>query len=182
MTFTMDWAGWFLLAGVLIGIAGGMLGIGGGILVIPILVAIFKFGHVKAVGTSLAMLLPPIGIFAFIEYYRHGNVDVRAAIFLALGFSIGAFLGSKAVNQQLVSTETLRLLFAFFLLYVAGSIIFRQTSSTVWATVKTGLMMGFFAVGYVLALLIGKRLARRFSAREAFVSNLSKPVAPDYEI
>src|SRR5215216_6007709 len=109
-----------VLVGLLIGILGGMLGIGGGVLVIPVLVTLYGFTYPQAVGTSLGMLLPPIGIFAFATYYRSGNISIAAAGFLALGFAIGAYFGAKLVATGMIPQETLRILFAFFLMYVAG--------------------------------------------------------------
>jgi uncharacterized membrane protein YfcA len=180
----MTWPmlGSLVVIGVLIGVVGGMLGIGGGVLVIPALVAFFGFEHEKAVGTSLGMLLPPIGIFAFLTYYRHGNVDVTASLLLAIGFAAGAFFGAKAVNFEMIPADRLRLFFAFFLLYVASSIIFRHSDHRVWAVTKTAALMAVFAIAYLGARLIGTRLKRSFSMRETFVSGLQQPLAPDYEI
>jgi uncharacterized membrane protein YfcA len=171
-----------VVIGLLVGIVSGMLGIGGGVLVIPALVFLFGFSHERAVGTSLAMLLPPIGIFAFMEYYRHGNVDIRAALLLALGFAVGAYIGGRLVNQRMVDSDTLRMFFAFLLLYIAGSILFGHSESRVWAATKTGGLMLAAGVAYVAAKLIGKRLERRFVAREVFVAGLGESLAPDYEI
>src|SRR2546430_8806169 len=104
-----------ICSGLIVGIISGMLGIGGGVLIIPALVVLFRFPHERAVGTSLGMLLPPIGIFAFLEYWRHGNVDLTAALLLAAGFAAGAYFGGMTVNARVVHPETLRLLFAFLL-------------------------------------------------------------------
>src|SRR5580765_8167162 len=84
-----------LLAGVglLIGVLSGLVGIGGGILVIPVLMIGFAFSQAEANGTSLAMLLPPIGIFAVLTYSRAGYVNWRFALVLAAGFAPGAYLG-----------------------------------------------------------------------------------------
>jgi uncharacterized membrane protein YfcA len=126
-----------LLIGLFIGVVGGMLGIGGGVLIIPALTLIFGLGHERAVGTSLAMLLPPIGIFAFLEYYRHGNADLRVAGVLAVSFAFGAYFGGRWANSGAIPTPALRMLFAFFLLYVAGNIIFARTDARVWALIQT---------------------------------------------
>src|SRR4029434_2527315 len=99
MTMSFGTVVLLLIVRLVIVVAGGMLGIGGGVLVIAALVVIFKQPHETAVGTSLAMLLPPIGIFAFLEYYRHGNVNVPMAALLAAGFAIGAYFGGRAVNS-----------------------------------------------------------------------------------
>jgi len=173
---------WYILIGLLIGIISGMLGIGGGVLVIPVLVFLFGFSHERAIGTSLGMLLPPIGIFAFLTYYRTGNVNVAAAMLLAVGFAGGAWIGALLVNNRLIPSDTLRLLFAFLLLYVAGSIIFAHTEHRVWAVTKTAGLMLAAAVAYLGAKLIGKRLERRFSVAETYLAGLTEPLAPDYEI
>ena len=170
-----------LLVGLAIGIAGGMLGIGGGVLVIPALVVIFKQPHETAVGTSLAMLLPPIGIFAFLEYYRHGNANVPMAALLACGFAVGAYLGGRLVNSGAIPRDALRMLFAFFLLYVAGSIL-TQADKYVWAVIKTGVVLAGSAIAYVTLRLIGKRVARTLTPREVFADALQHPLRPDYEI
>src|SRR5687767_4222831 len=106
-----------LAIGLAIGVVSGMLGIGGGVFVIPALVILFGFSQKAAVGTSLGMLLPPIGIFAFLAYYRAGHVDLRAALLLAAAFAIGAYVGGRIVIAGFVPENVLRLLFVFFMLY-----------------------------------------------------------------
>src|SRR5437764_11563390 len=88
--------------GLVIGIISGMLGIGGGVLVIPALTFLFGFTQQMAVGTSVGMLLPPIGVFAFVRFYKSGQVDLPAAGLLALGFAAGAYVGAVLVTRQLV--------------------------------------------------------------------------------
>jgi len=170
-----------VLVGLFIGIVGGMLGIGGGVLVIPALVIFFKVDHETAVGTSLAMLLPPIGVFAFLEYYRAGNVNLPMAMLLAAGFAVGAYFGGRWVNSGAIPRDVLRLMFAFFLLYVAGSIIF-QSDARVWALIKTAGVMLVMGVTYLLLRTVGRRMEKRLSPRETFASALRQPLRPDYEI
>jgi hypothetical protein len=78
-----------ILIGLMTGVVSGLIGIGGGIFLVPALVYLFKMSQHEAQGTSLATLLLPIGLFGVWEYYRHGQVDVRIAALLALGFAIG---------------------------------------------------------------------------------------------
>jgi len=78
--------------GILGGIASGLFGVGGGIVVVPALIYWAGFTQHKATGTSLAVLLPPIGLAATVEYYRHGNVDVPAAVILAATMFLGAWV------------------------------------------------------------------------------------------
>src|SRR5512141_1034119 len=84
-----------LLAGVLVGIFSGMLGVGGGIVLIPILVYGFKMNQKLAQGTSLAMLLPPTGILAFMQYYKAGNADLKLGLLVAIGVLIGGYFGGS---------------------------------------------------------------------------------------
>ena len=106
----------FLLVGLAVGVLSGMVGLGGGVLIIPILTYGFGMSQHKAQGTSLGALLAPIGLLAFLEYYKAGNVDVRAAIFIALGFLAGGYFGGRWA--QLFSDATLRRGFAVLLIAV----------------------------------------------------------------
>jgi uncharacterized protein len=107
-----DWLT-FVLIGALGGVASGLFGVGGGIVVVPALIYWAGFTQHRATGTSLAVLLPPIGLAATIEYYRHGNVDVRAAVLLAASMFAGAWVGAYFANQM--KGPHLRLLFGVFL-------------------------------------------------------------------
>ena len=82
-----------------IGLAGGILsglfGIGGGLVIVPGLVILAGFPPARAAGTSLAALLLPVGLFGAIEYYRAGQVDVQAAVVIAVGLLVGAFFGAR---------------------------------------------------------------------------------------
>ncbi|MDD3649894.1 sulfite exporter TauE/SafE family protein [Immundisolibacter sp.] len=102
----------FALIGLGGGLASGLFGIGGGILIVPALVYWAGFSQHQATGTSLAVLLPPVGLAAVIEYYRHGNVDVHAAVILAATLFVGAWLGAEAANR--LDGPYLRLLFGIF--------------------------------------------------------------------
>lgn len=84
----------FLLVGVFTGAMSGMFGIGGGVFVIPAMVYLFGFSQKTATGTSLAMLLPPIGILAFLQFYKAGHVSVPAAVLLIAGFLAGSWLSA----------------------------------------------------------------------------------------
>ncbi len=84
----------FLLVGTFTGAVSGMFGIGGGVFVIPAMVYFFGFSQKMATGTSLGMLLPPIGILAFIQFYRSGNVSVPAMVLLVVGFLAGSWLSA----------------------------------------------------------------------------------------
>lgn len=114
----------FLLVGLAVGVISGMVGLGGGVFIIPILVYGFKMSQHKAQGTSLGALLAPIGLLAFWEYYKAGNVDLRAAIMIAVGFLLGGYFGGRWA--QLVSDATLRRGFAVLLIIVGVRMLLQK--------------------------------------------------------
>ena len=111
---------------VLIGIAAGMLsglvGIGGGLIIVPALVYFLGFSQHTAQGTSLAMILLPVGIFAVIFYYKQGHVDIKVVWLLALGFIIGSALGSKVALN--LPQETVKKIFAILMIAIAMKMLF----------------------------------------------------------
>jgi uncharacterized membrane protein YfcA len=113
-----------LLVGLVVGMVSGVVGIGGGILFVPALVGIAGMSQHKAQGTSLGALLAPVGIFAFVEYYRKGNADLRVALLLAAGFLVGGYFG--AVGAQHIPELWLRRIFALTLIAVGGRMWFSR--------------------------------------------------------
>ncbi len=113
-----------ILIGTIAGLASGALGIGGGIIIIPALVFIMGLSQQTAQGTSLAMMVPPIGIMAAMNYYKVGSVNLRYAIVLAIFFTIGAYLSSKIILK--FDPKILRKFFAIFLVFVAGKMFFAK--------------------------------------------------------
>jgi hypothetical protein len=111
-----------LAIGVVVGLYGGIMGLAGGTIMIPIMVLILGFSQHQAVGTSLAVMLPPVTLPAVIRYYREGHVRLDTAAWIALGFIFGAIIGSHIAQQ--FSDRTLKLIFGFILVYVAGYTIF----------------------------------------------------------
>lgn len=108
----------FVVIGTIGGVASGFFGIGGGVVVIPALIYWAGFSQHLATGTTLAVLLPPIGLAATFEYYRHGNVNVRAAAILAATMFLGSWIGAYFANKM--DGPSLRLLFGVFV-WVLGS-------------------------------------------------------------
>jgi uncharacterized membrane protein YfcA len=107
----------FVLLGLVAGGVSGLVGIGGGIIIVPALVMLFGFSQKLAQGTTLALLVPPIGILAAYAYYQNGLVDVRAAALIVVGFVAGSFLGARYVAH--LSNATVTRIFAVFLIVVA---------------------------------------------------------------
>jgi uncharacterized membrane protein YfcA len=104
--------------GILTGMVAGMFGIGGAIIMVPALVFIMGFGQHMAQGTSLAVMLPPIGLIAAWNYWKAGQVNIKFALILAAAFLIGSYFGSKlALN---IPQHILKKLFGVLLLLVAA--------------------------------------------------------------
>ena len=116
------------MLGILFGLIGGTLsgltGLGGGFIMVPLLVFFFGMTQHAAQGTSLAVLLPPLGLMAFLQYYRNGHVDVQVAVLVALGFFFGGWLGGW--GAQLISGPALRKGFAVVMALIAVDMFFRK--------------------------------------------------------
>ncbi len=110
-----------LLLGIFAGYFSGLVGIGGGIIIVPALVLLFGFSQHTAQGTTLALLIPPIGILALISYYQKGYVDVKSAVVICIGFVIGGYLGGRMAIG--FSEELLKKIFAIILIAL-GVILF----------------------------------------------------------
>jgi hypothetical protein len=118
-----------LIIGLFTGVLGGLVGVGGGIILVPALVFFLGFSQMDAQGTSLALIMFPVGILGVIQYYKQGHVDFKIVILLAIGFVLGSFLGSKIslnINQQIV-----RKIFACLMIFIAIKMLFfdQQKSS-----------------------------------------------------
>ncbi len=107
--------------GVIAGIFGGMFGIGGGTILIPVLVYLFGLTQHQAQGTTLAIMVPPIGLLAALRYYYSGNVKLEMAAFICLGFLIGGLLGAHLI--QGVSDTNLKRLFGIYLAFISVRMI-----------------------------------------------------------
>ena len=110
-----------IIIGLLSGMLAGIFGVGGAILVIPALVFILGLSQHQAQGTSLAFMIPPIGILAAWNYWKEGYVNWKFALVLSLTFVIGAYLGS--IFSLNISDRMLRRIFGVLLLFVAAKMI-----------------------------------------------------------
>jgi uncharacterized membrane protein YfcA len=111
----------YLLIGLAAGVLSGIFGIGGGVVIVPALIYLAGFRQHLATGTSLAVLLPPVGVAAVVEYYRHGNVNLYAALIIAVTVTIGAFGGAVLANR--LAGPYLRLAFGIFVVVLGVSLI-----------------------------------------------------------
>ncbi len=111
----------YLLIGIIGGFLSGFMGIGGGIIMVPFMVLLAGFSQHLAQGTSLAVLSIPIVIFGAYQYYLQGNVNIKAALIIALFFCIGIYFGSK--YAQSINPETLKIIFGFIIILVGIKMI-----------------------------------------------------------
>jgi len=113
-----------IVIGIITGFMAGMLGIGGAIIMIPALVFLLGMTQQTAQGTSLAVMLPPIGVIAAYNYYKAGHVNIKFALILAAAFIVGSYFGSKlAIN---IPQPVLKKIFGVLLLLVAARMLFSK--------------------------------------------------------
>ncbi len=111
-----------LTIGLVAGVLSGMIGVGGGIVIVPALVYFLAFSQKSAQGTSLGILLLPVGILAVSQYYKQGFIDVKVVLMVSAGFLIGGYFGSKLAI--VLSETTLKKVFALMLILTAIKILF----------------------------------------------------------
>lgn len=113
-----------IIIGLITGAFGGLLGLGGGLILIPSLVFIMGFNQHEAIGTSLAVMLPPIGLFAAYNFYKAGQVNLKFALILAITFMIGSYFTSKIAIS--IPENLIRKIFSVFLILVAIKMFFTK--------------------------------------------------------
>lgn len=111
-----------LIIGLAAGMLGGMVGVGGGIIIVPALVFFLGFSQKMAQGTSLGILLLPVGLFGVMQFYKQGYVDMRVVILISLGFLVGSYFGSKFALS--LPQETIKKVFAALMIIVAIKMLF----------------------------------------------------------
>jgi len=104
-----------VIIGLAAGVLSGLVGVGGGIIVVPALVFFLSFSQQQAQGTSLGLLLLPVGILAVLNYYKQGHIDFRVIGIMAVAFIIGGWLGSKWALS--LPEVTVKRIFAIILFY-----------------------------------------------------------------
>ena len=119
-----------ILIGLSAGILSGLVGVGGGIIVVPALVFFLSFSQQQAQGTSLGLLLLPVGILAVLNYYKQGHIDFRVIGIMAVAFVIGGWLGSKWALS--LPEVTVKRIFAIVLLYSAIKLMGWDASILKW--------------------------------------------------
>src|SRR5258708_2820629 len=111
-----------LIIGIFAGVFSGFIGIGGGLIVVPCLVYFLGMNQHSAQGTSLAMMLPPIGVMAVYNYYKAGEVDFKVAAILCISFVAGSFFGSKIAIS--LSADQLKKAFGIIIILLGIKMVF----------------------------------------------------------
>jgi uncharacterized membrane protein YfcA len=114
----------YLILGLAAGVLSGLIGIGGGTIIVPALVFLFGIPQHQAQGTTLALLVPPIGILAAWTYYDRGYVNLHIAGFICIGFFIGGLVGARVATS--LSNVVLERVFGIALLLIALKMIFAK--------------------------------------------------------
>jgi uncharacterized protein len=112
------------LIGLAAGIFGGMVGLGGGVIMIPAMIYLMGMGQISAQGTSLAVMIPPVGILAVMNYYKSGHINLKYALIIAIAFTIGGYFGSKIALNLPVSM--VKKIFGFALIVIALRMIIKS--------------------------------------------------------
>jgi uncharacterized protein len=111
-----------ILTGLVAGMMSGLVGIGGGLIIVPSLIYFLGFSQHQAQGTSLGLIMLPVGILGVMQYYKAGNIDPKVVALLAIGFLVGSYFGSK-ISLNL-SQAAIKKVFAVFLILIAIKMLF----------------------------------------------------------
>lgn len=117
-----------IIVGILAGTLSGFVGVGGGLIIVPALVYLLQFTQLQAQGTSLAVLLLPVGFLAVYNYHKAGNINMTYALIIGAFFIIGSYFGSKYALK--LPEFKVKFVFGLFMLYVAIRMLW--TSGTKW--------------------------------------------------
>jgi uncharacterized membrane protein YfcA len=111
-----------IAVGICAGVLSGLVGVGGGIIIVPALVFFLAFSQKMAQGTSLGILLLPVGILGVFQYYKQGYIDMRVVVIISLAFLFGSYFGSKIALS--LPQETVKKIFAVMMMVIAVKMLF----------------------------------------------------------
>lgn len=166
-----------VLFGVLVGVFSGVMGLGGGSVMIPVMVLAWGMTQQQAHGTSLAVMIPPVTLPAVIAYYLsrdpetgQRNVNLTVALWMAVGVLGGSYFGAKVANH--LPRESLKLVFGFFLIYVAAYTVFGKEHLVRTLALSATL---------VLIAMAAYGLTRWYDGRPAGAPTALSPESGDHE-
>lgn len=110
-----------VVIGLMAGILSGFVGIGGGVIIVPALMYALSMTQYEAQGTSLFILLLPVGILAVMNYYKSGNINWQFGLIVAAAFVIGGYFGSKLALK--ISPSVVKIVFGTLMAYVSVKMI-----------------------------------------------------------
>ena len=145
-----------VVMGLIVGVYSGLMGLGGGSVMIPMMVFALGFTQAQAHGTSLAVMIPPVVLPAVIHYYQEGRVDLKVAAFMAIGVLAGSWVGARVATA--IHDNSLKLVFGFVLIYVAGYTIFAALFGK--EQIKKSMFFSFLLLGVSVGVYL---LARQFA-------------------
>lgn len=145
----------FIVVGLVVGVLSGLIGIGGAVVLVPVLVLGFGFSQGRAQGTTIGALVPPIGIFAAIQYYRNGMLDVRVAALIGVGFVFGALGGATVVPY--IPQVWLKRIFASVLVYMAAQLLFADPKRKASGVLSGVIAIGLLWIVYAIKRALGKK-------------------------
>jgi len=114
--------GILLLIGVAAGMLSGLVGVGGGIIIVPALIFFMGFSQKMAQGTSLGILLLPVGLLGVFQYYKQGYIDIKVVLAISFAFLFGSYFGSKIALK--LPQDTVKKIFAVFMMIIAIKLLF----------------------------------------------------------
>ena len=117
-----------IIIGIAAGILGGLVGVGGGLVIVPGLVFFLGMSQHSAQGTSLGLIMLPVGILGVLHYYKQGHVDFKIVALLAIGFLAGSYFGSKIALS--LPQDTIKKVFAIFMIVIAIKMLFFEKPKT----------------------------------------------------
>lgn len=127
---TGETIGLLIMVGLAAGLLSGLVGVGGGIIIVPALVLLLGFSQLQAQGTSLGLLLLPVGIFAVVNYYKAGHIDLKVVGIMSLSFIVGGWIGSKLALRM--DQELVKKIFAVVLFYTAFKLLHWDDAIAKW--------------------------------------------------
>lgn len=115
-----------LMVGLMAGALSGFVGVGGGIIIVPAMIYFMNMNQMQAQGISLALLMLPVGVLGVINYYKAGHIQFSYVLFMAVGFIVGNYFGSKYAMR--VPEHKIKFFFSVLMLYVAVQMLWKSGS------------------------------------------------------
>jgi uncharacterized membrane protein YfcA len=170
----------YVAIGLVIGSVSGVMGIGGGVLLVPALIWLCHFEPNKAAGTTLAVLIPPIGLPAAWRAYHAHYVDLSAALWIAAAFTIGAYASRGLVDY--IPDFWFRLSFGLLMIIVAVRFMLSADSEVASAAAGLGAALAAWLVFLALKVLARRHLPRPDLGRHIQTQHELGQADRDYQI